>query len=677
MFALLLSFAALSIARDFTYYDFEEMREEIFALESQYPNLLKVTSAQELYGLASPGNCGSEDCKQYIVHLTNFETYEAEKVFRPEVFFSGCLHGDERVGPTTLVESIKLLTEAHDSGDNAWLKRLVDTRSIFFMPATNALGYFQNSRTENGIDPNRDFAFDRTDEDCMNSITARSVNELWRDHMFQLAITFHSGIRMIGYEWGDETNGFDYTSPDQNAQASIGAALSAYAGTFDSASRPRGVPRPELYDRLTYPQGPITPLLYPVGGGMEDWGYAGSWAPNKNVCRPRMNGDYPVEKTEYTDAQLRVYNVLVESSSSKQPSESTFGNTAELLKPSGEGQGHLPRHIRLVLTMIEAVQPYIKFVGFNSIQNERHALSCSASTTEEDINNLAEADDVNGESVAVEAKPSAFVSVSYEVGGSFKVDSTSVGLYRKPEWLSANSRVTPEIREALEEYKVLETSTESGYTRWSGGGLFGSESSSKDQNILLDFSEIEYATEGGIDNREEFPFIPAWKFCITTPEEEGEYFILAQAIVDQDWSSVPNNSTPDGFTAQAHLAQARTNTSWVKENNGFVIKGQTEWFSQPLLVNVVAEQTTGGGDGNPDPIPDPDPESETETETDGEAEDTDERSAGVLSMAAGLLIVGLLVLSFFAYNAFSGKKTPVDDPNYDPDFDHYLKVSTL
>ena len=37
---------------------------------------------------------------------------------------------------------------------------------------------------------------------CMQTTAARAVNELWREHLFQLAITFHGGMRAISYEWG-------------------------------------------------------------------------------------------------------------------------------------------------------------------------------------------------------------------------------------------------------------------------------------------------------------------------------------------------------------------------------------------------------------------------------------------------------------------------------------------
>ena len=72
---------------------------------------------------------------------------------RPEGFFSGCLHGNERVGPPTLTELAILLVENYNKpprsaysevggreadGRNPWLKRLVDTRAIWLMPTTNA-----------------------------------------------------------------------------------------------------------------------------------------------------------------------------------------------------------------------------------------------------------------------------------------------------------------------------------------------------------------------------------------------------------------------------------------------------------------------------------------------------------------------------------------------------------
>jgi hypothetical protein len=48
-------------------------------------------------------------------------------------------------------------------------------------------------------DPNRDFPYDVSDQKyCMNTITARSVLHVFRNHMFVHGITFHGGISLIG-----------------------------------------------------------------------------------------------------------------------------------------------------------------------------------------------------------------------------------------------------------------------------------------------------------------------------------------------------------------------------------------------------------------------------------------------------------------------------------------------
>ena len=111
----------------------------------------------------------------------------------PEVFLSGTVHGNERVGPTAVVEFASALLEMYSS--SAWARRLVDTRTIVIVPAANSLGYDANVREENGIDPNRDFAWDQAASSCMATVAARTINELFRRHAFQLGLTFHAGDR--------------------------------------------------------------------------------------------------------------------------------------------------------------------------------------------------------------------------------------------------------------------------------------------------------------------------------------------------------------------------------------------------------------------------------------------------------------------------------------------------
>lgn len=70
--------------------------------------------------------------------------------------------------------------------------------------------------------------------DCMQTIAGRTVNEIFRDHLFQLALTFHAGMEVVGYEWGAPTY-LGKLSPDDVAQASIGSAYSSYGGGWSAS----------------------------------------------------------------------------------------------------------------------------------------------------------------------------------------------------------------------------------------------------------------------------------------------------------------------------------------------------------------------------------------------------------------------------------------------------------
>jgi hypothetical protein len=107
--------------------------------------------------------------------------------------------------------------------------------SIVIFSTANALGYYRDKREEAGVDPNRDFPYDVEDkEDCMVTIAGRTVNELFREHMFQLSLTFHAGMEVVGYEWG-APSWLGHLSPDDTAQNAIGGAYSRYGGGWDKS----------------------------------------------------------------------------------------------------------------------------------------------------------------------------------------------------------------------------------------------------------------------------------------------------------------------------------------------------------------------------------------------------------------------------------------------------------
>ena len=132
--ALQLGLAHCALPATFTYLDYgqivtaihqiHDLRPDLVHLSNAQvqpphccPSLLPLTAApshtvhlftgavvgQDEFGVASPGTCGpNTPCKQWFVRITNEATLQAAAGSRPQVFFSGCLHGDERIGPTSV-----------------------------------------------------------------------------------------------------------------------------------------------------------------------------------------------------------------------------------------------------------------------------------------------------------------------------------------------------------------------------------------------------------------------------------------------------------------------------------------------------------------------------------------------------------------------------------------------
>ncbi|OWZ00286.1 hypothetical protein PHMEG_00028557, partial [Phytophthora megakarya] len=305
-----------------TYYkerSYGEIVDYLLELETNFPDYAEVFNVQDKYDLPRPKelqcnrNNKTVPCDQYVIKITEEATLPDPE--RPELIFSGVLHGNERVGPQVVVALAELLL-SHASRDdgNSWLQHLVKTRTIVIIPTPNAYGYNHNVRRELGVDPNRDFPYNLDDDQCMVTMAARALNELWRDHLFQLGITFHAGRECITYEWGahnhvKESNESD-KSPDDRSQQQLTRIMSRFGGQFEDSGE-------------YYPDGTMNDVVYAVDGGYEDWGFAASWENEYTTpkpirtCNPSSYGGYPAAKTKYSNATNRAFNVLIETSNSK------------------------------------------------------------------------------------------------------------------------------------------------------------------------------------------------------------------------------------------------------------------------------------------------------------------------------------------------------------------------
>ena len=586
---------------DFHLWQAHEFQDRLMKWKDKYPDLVRVTTSQEAYGLPRAG--GKDDClfaegdgcpnfiltmQDFVVHPENSESSNS----LPEVFWSGCLHGNERVGPTAVMEAMTLLLEAatceakpnhsnhekeswatelaeakecrqalQDKGiddlQRRWLARLVTTRRIVMTPTTNALGYARNHREEGAIDPNRDFPYDLEQANlCMQTIAGRTVNEIYREHMFQMALTFHGGMEVVAYEWGAPT-WLNHLSPDDEAQKQVASAYSKFGGGW-SNSKP-------------YNYGNMNDEVYYVRGGMEDWAYAASWDPDRVIqCQPETFGGYPAEKTVYNNSTLRVFNMLIETSQQKAPRKSELGSSLDILNRDTSGNGHVSRNVRLALLAADLVQPYVSIVGVNNLAlsddvvplTKRGGQTCQTSKAVTVPGNAGE------------------VAIEWTVGGAISIDETEVW-YAKWDDIpkgQIDCLTQPDSMTGFTKGTIIEANN--------GTGAFSRAGS----HPSPDFSKTGTLPSLG----------PLFRATIVIPdglETMDKLVVIALARVDKDWANPPANVAPN-VSPQSHVANARTNPDWYHESAGKVIKGRVDWYSIPLTIVIGAYEDSIGKQGD-------------------------------------------------------------------------------
>lgn len=373
--------------RNFYPYSYDEIVSKLEKWQSEYPNIFKLYTAREKYNLHLPDHikCNNKQCEHHIIIITNHNTWSSD-LSRPHIFLSGALHGNERVGPSTLIELCDYLLYKYDTDLSSWIQYLINHRVIILTPMTNSIGYAQSKREEyQRLDPNRDFPYMTEPKSCMKTIVARVINEIFREYLIQLAITFHGGMRAISYEWGSPNHNTpkDY-SPDHIAQVELVTQMQILGGHLPSNSVSRN--KKNINNKWFYPIGTLNKVVYPVKGGMEDWAYTGSW--DKDMVKP-CNPDtyindniqqYPIEKTIYNNAQLRAFNFLIEASDDKIP-KNNWGNIKNGWDDiwnidNSEYDGHISRNIRICMFLINSVQPYViitkypKIIPWHPVKNK-------------------------------------------------------------------------------------------------------------------------------------------------------------------------------------------------------------------------------------------------------------------------------------------------------------------
>ncbi|MEE4247495.1 MAG: M14 family zinc carboxypeptidase [Kangiellaceae bacterium] len=195
----------------------------------------------------------------------------------------------------------------------------------------------------------------------MQSIAARTVNEILKRNAVVLGITFHGGTSVVGYEWGAYTHirhagirAESTEAPDHNALEEVSKVLANTAG-------------------IAY--GPMTDTVYAVEGGLEDWAYTASWENTVNPTHPVTNchaqtlGGYNI--TTYNNHSYRVAMLLVEMDDQKTPDESRLGETTVDIRT---GSGLVPKFAQMCLAATDLVEPHFVIDHIRRYSNQSIAV---------------------------------------------------------------------------------------------------------------------------------------------------------------------------------------------------------------------------------------------------------------------------------------------------------------
>ena len=300
-------------------------------------------------------------------------------------------------------------------------------------------------------------------------------------------------------------------------------------------------------------------IVYAVHGGMEDWAYAASWDTGHST--PCNQNGYDASRTTYDPAELRAFNILVETSNVKTPPENTLGDTStDPLEYRQSGDGHVPRNMRLAALLYDIVQPYVVLHCPCESFADDHDMSLTDSLT-----------------------------IQWEVGGCFDVDETSLMWGRFPtesEVSGVHSAWdtwhdwTSQVRDLNLVVGHSET-TLSGSSRWNrvGTSNFMSQKSAPflpqfEQNISI--SNIwQDLTNAGL---------------VTDQDSEVDVFIMATAKVDS--FMMPQSSPEPNVAPQSHFVNARLSDDWDKQVGEHRVLGHSEWLSTPIKLHLTRDEST-------------------------------------------------------------------------------------
>ena len=392
-FLYILLFNIIISKKLYKHYTYDEIIQSFIELSQTCSQYIKIDTSQTRYNLPSIKDCGKDNnksCVNIIVFLTDFDTYTLD---RPSYYISSSIHGNEVIGAPSLLEFAKYFCDSYDIKKSSLYHNILKTKLLIITPMTNAYGYSNKKRDEKiyikstnkfiYLDPNRDFPYFNSNENtknCMRTISARTINEIFNEFIIQGSITFHGGDNVIGYPWGNyvhiiknfKSNKSPET-PDLNAFLNTGLKMISFSSSDMNDNN--NIPN--------YKLGDMTSTVYPLDGALEDWAYGGweFYEKNKNginpikSCKPdSFYNDYNMfwntnnnsdTNLDYYDYKLRCLIYLAEASYNKMPNEKEYGindfENRDIFNfyETTDFYGHIPRNMRLIYTGVDLISASI------------------------------------------------------------------------------------------------------------------------------------------------------------------------------------------------------------------------------------------------------------------------------------------------------------------------------
>ncbi len=285
-------------------------------LEQNYSGYIQVFKANELYNTGVIPKTGGGSYDLYYVRVTN----ESLGFHKPEVFFSGQAHGNEKVGAIGLYWTLDWLMRHafhpdYNCAEREYLQWLLDNREIYIEISHNPDGFDRDVR---GDYLNRDLNRE-ADHDAsygpFDSVNGKTIMSFFNNHTIRTAIWYHTGTRALLYPWQNEHSSITGVSPISGTSYghvpadfffydAAGLLLGDYIGDYGGNLGPN-----QIGSSYTIGQG--------GPGCLDSWAYGGN-----DVKNPAE--DPYVELGPHLGAGVFAWDP--EAYGTGSPAQSTFGN---------------------------------------------------------------------------------------------------------------------------------------------------------------------------------------------------------------------------------------------------------------------------------------------------------------------------------------------------------------